>query len=68
MRRFLDWKLNQICTLGYQVEDAKFADSRYRYVDPRSASVPPDLGKVFTVRVDGIDQGEIIKSLTISEQ
>ena len=40
----------ELGTLGYQVEDAKFADSRYRYVDPRSASVPPDLGKVFTVR------------------
>ncbi len=46
----------ELGTLGYQVEDAKFADSRYRYVDPRSASVPPDLGKVFTVQVDGIDQ------------
>ena len=25
----------ELGTLGYQVEDAKFADSRYRYVDPR---------------------------------
>ncbi len=52
----------ELGTLGYQVEDAKFADSRYRFVDPRSASVPPDLGKVFTVRVEGID-GELMRKI-----
>jgi Amt family ammonium transporter len=45
----------ELGTVGYLVEDEKFAENRYRYVDPRPASVPPDLGKVFTVRVEGID-------------
>ena len=46
----------ELGTVGYHEEDAKFEGSRYRYVDPRPASVPPNLGKVFTVRVEGIDQ------------
>ncbi len=45
----------ELGTVGYHEEDAKFQDSRYRYVDPRPASLPPNLGKVFTVRVEGID-------------
>jgi ammonium transporter, Amt family len=45
----------ELGTVGYLVEDEKFAENRYRYVDPRPANVPPDLGKTFTVRVEGID-------------
>jgi len=45
----------ELGTVGYLVEDEKFAENRYRYVDPRPANVPPNLGKVFTVRVEGID-------------
>ena len=45
----------ELGTVGYHEEDAKFQDSRYRYVDPRPAAMPPNLGKVFTVRVEGID-------------
>ncbi len=46
----------ELGTLGYSVEDAKFPENRYRSSDPRPASVPPDLGRIFTIRVDGIDQ------------
>jgi Amt family ammonium transporter len=45
----------ELGTVGYLVEDEKFAENRYRYVDPRPASAPPNLGKVFTIRVEGID-------------
>ena len=45
----------ELGTVGYLVEDEKFAENRYRYVDPRPANVPPNLGKVFTIRVEGID-------------
>ncbi|HVS38904.1 MAG TPA: ammonium transporter, partial [Gemmataceae bacterium] len=45
----------ELGTVGYHEEDAKFNESRYRYVDPRPASVPPNLGKAFTIRVQGID-------------
>ncbi len=47
----------ELGTLGYLIEDAQSPDNRYRFIDPRAASQPPDLGKTFTVRVDGIDQG-----------
>ncbi len=47
----------ELGTVGYQVEDPKFQESRYRYADPRPASVPPNLGRVFTIQVDGIDLG-----------
>jgi ammonium transporter, Amt family len=45
----------ELGTVGYQVEDPKFSENRYRYTDPRPASVPPNLGKVFTIHVEGID-------------
>jgi Amt family ammonium transporter len=44
----------ELGTVGYLVEDEKFSENRYRYVDPRPADVPPNLGKAFTIRVDGI--------------
>ena len=47
----------ELGTLGYLIEDAQTPENRYRAIDPRAASQPPDLGKTFTVRVDGIDQG-----------
>jgi hypothetical protein len=45
----------ELGTVGYQVEDPKFPESRYRHADPRPASVPPNLGRVFTIQVEGID-------------
>jgi len=47
----------ELGTLGYLIEDAQSPENRYRSIDPRAASRPPDLGKLFTIRVDGIDQG-----------
>ena len=45
----------ELGTVGYQIEDPKFSENRYRHADPRPASVPPNLGKVFTIQVEGID-------------
>jgi ammonium transporter, Amt family len=45
----------ELGTVGYQIEDPKFSENRYRHADPRPASVPPNLGKVFTILVEGID-------------